>query len=547
MADGTGHSLKVHQAIARALIDNGVTTLFGLMGEGNLYLTDSFIRDFNGEYVSASNEAGAVLMGLGYSLVAGRVGVSTVTVGPAMTNTITALIQGVKSSTPLVLLAGDTALEDRDSIQSVSQRDFVIAAGAGFEQLRTPATVGQDIGTCFRRAMVERRPIVLNMPTNLQWADADYHPVRYRIPENSQMAPTGDELDNAIGIIAASRRPIILAGRGATSPDAKAAMLQLAERIAAPLATTVKAKDLFNGEDYNLGIFGTLSHPTATDTILQSDCIIAFGASLNMLTTSHGTFVKGKRVIQVNPEAPEVGKNVLVDAGLIGDPATTANLILRWLDEAEIESSQYRSEALRAKLADEVQVFDKIPVSSNGVVDFRYALWCIQKAIPAERILVTDGGRFTRHVWKTFVTPGPRTFIPTTDFGSIGLGFGYAIGAAIADKSKPVVLVIGDGGFMNGGLAEFNTAVRHSANLIVILCNDGCYGAEYLHFEKRGMDPGTSLFNWPDFAPVAVALGGRGLTVRSESDLKLAADAIAAGPGPLLIELKLDPDCMPGH
>jgi len=328
MPEETSHSLKVHQAIARALVDNGVKTLFGLMGEGNLYLIDSFIRNFDGEYVSAANESGAVLMALGYSLITGRAGVCTVTVGPAMTNTITALIQGVKSSTPMVLLCGDTALEDRDSIQSVSQRDFVVAAGAGFEQLRSPATVSQDVTTCFRRAIVERRPVVLNMPTNLQWADADYHPVRYHIPENKQMAPTGDELDNAIGIIAAAKRPIVLAGRGATSPEARTAMRRLAERIGAPVATTVKAKDLFKDEDYDLGIFGTLSHPTATDTIIESDCIIAFGASLNTLTTSHGTFLKGKRVIQVNLEAPEVGKNVPVDAGLIGDPATTADLIV---------------------------------------------------------------------------------------------------------------------------------------------------------------------------------------------------------------------------
>lgn len=547
MADGNGRVLKVHQAIARALVDNGVKTLFGLMGEGNLYLTDSFIRDFGGEYVSASNEAGAVLMSLGYSLITGRVGVSTVTVGPAVTNTITALIQGVKASTPLVLLAGDTALEDRDSIQSVSQRDFIVAAGAGFEQLRSGATVCQDIATCLRRALVERRPIVLNMPTNLQWADVDYHPVRYHIPENRQMAPTGEELDNAIGIIAAARRPIVLAGRGATSPEAKSAILRLAERIGAPVATTVKAKDLFKGEAFNLGIFGTLSHATATEAIIESDCVIAFGASLNTLTTSHGTFTKGKRVIQVNLEAPEVGKNLLVDAGLISDPVTTADLIVHWLDEAEIGSSEYRGEALAGKLAMEVQAFDPPPVSPDGFVDFRYALWTLERAIPSDRILVTDGGRFTRHIWKTFEAPSPTAFVPTTDFGSIGLGFGYAVGASIADKSKTTVLVTGDGGFMNGGLAEFSTAVRHNANLVVILCNDGCYGAEYLHFEKRGMDPSTSLFKWPDFAPVAEALGGSGIIVRSEADLAAASKAIESRDRPLLIELKLDPSRMPSH
>jgi acetolactate synthase-1/2/3 large subunit len=547
MTTETSQSLKVHQALAHSLVDNGVRTLFGLMGEGNLYLTDSFIRDYGGEYVSASHEAGAVLMGLGYSLITGRVGVSTVTVGPAMTNTITALIQGVKSSTPLLLLCGDTALEDRDSIQSVSQRDFVMAAGAGFEQLRAANTVAQDLATALRRAIVERRPVVLNMPTNLQWADTSCQPVRIRIPQNKQFVPTGEELDNAIGMIAAAKRPIVLAGRGAVSPEARTAILKFAERIEAPLATTVKAKDLFQGEAFNLGIFGTLSSDTATEAIIQSDCVIAFGASLNTLTTSHGTFVSGKRVIQVNPEATEVGKNVPVDAGLIGDPGATADLLVHWLDEAEIPGSGARTEELSRKIAGEPTSFPNGESGADGTVDFCHSMWRLDQALPVDRILVTDGGRFTRHVWKTFRTPGPGSFVPSTDFGSIGLGFGYAVGAAVADRTRPTVLVTGDGGFMNGGLAEFSTAVRHGADLVVILCNDGCYGAEWLHFHRRGMDPGVAMFQWPDFAPVAVALGGEAVTVRSEGDLVLAETAIRDRQRPLLIELKLDPSRMPGH
>ena len=543
MAADASQSLKVHQAVARALVDNGVTTLFGLMGEGNLYLTDSFIRACGGEYVSASHEAGAVLMGLGYSLVTGRLGVSTVTLGPAMTNTITALIQGVKSSTPLLLLCGDTAPEDRDSIQSVSQRDFVIAAGAGFEQLRSASTVAQDVATAIRRAIVERRPVVLNMPTNLQWGDTEYLPIRVRIPENKAFVPTGEELDNAIGIIAAAKRPIVLAGRGAIS--AKASILKFAERIDAPLATTVKGKDLFSGEDFNLGIFGTLSTAAAVDAIIESDCIIAFGASLNTLTTSHGTFLQGKRVIQVNPEATEVGKNAPVDAGLIGDPEATADLLVYWLNEAEVPGSGARTDDLKRKIAAEPRDFPTAESSAEGTVDYRHAVWRLDQALPLDRILVVDGGRFGRHVWKTFRTPGPRSFVPTTDFGSIGLGFGYAIGASIADRSRPTVLIIGDGGFMNGGLAEFNTAVRHGSDLVVILCNDSCYGAEYLHFERRGMDPSVSLLQWPDLAPVAIALGGEGVIVRCEADLDLAEAAIANRRRPLLIELKLDPSRMP--
>jgi acetolactate synthase-1/2/3 large subunit len=107
------------------------------------------------------------------------------------------------------------------------------------------------------------------------------------------------------------------------------------------------------------------------------------------------------------------------------------------------------------------------------------------------------------------------------------------------------VLVSGDGGFMLGGLTEFNTAVRHGANLIVIVVNDGGYGAEHIQFRNKDMDPSLSLFDWPDLAPVAIALGGEGITVRSSDDLPAAVQAIRDRTKPLLINVCVDPDGMP--
>src|SRR5690606_18510560 len=121
-----------------------------------------FARECGGRYVAAAHEGSAVLMALGYAQVTGKVGVATVTHGPGLTNTITALIEGVKGTTPIVLLAGDTAVTDKDNFQNVPQREHVLATGAGFEQMRAPETFAEDMATAFRRAQVERRPIVLN-------------------------------------------------------------------------------------------------------------------------------------------------------------------------------------------------------------------------------------------------------------------------------------------------------------------------------------------------------------------------------------------------
>jgi thiamine pyrophosphate-dependent acetolactate synthase large subunit-like protein len=541
--------MKVHAAIARALVDLGFDTMFGLIGDANLYMVDSFIREAGGKYISVANEVTSVLAALGYAQVSGRVGVATVTHGPALTNTLTALVEGVKATVPIVLLAGDTPVEDREHLQNINQRELIMATGAGFEQLRAPATVSEDIARVFRRAILERRPIVLNMPAEFQWLETDYKKPSFHLSEDRAVVPSSTELDNAIGIIAAAKRPIVLGGRGAMEPGAKAALLRLARRIEAPLATTLRGSGLFTGEDFNLGVCGTLATPVGVETIMEADCIIAFGASLNKYTTAMGSLFKGKRLIQVNMERSEVGKDVVPDAGLVGDPGLTADAIVRWLDEAEIAPSGFRQEELKRKIAN-FRPERKLPSQPRaGTVDMRHALRRLNDVIPADRVLVTDGGRFLYETWTVFGVEHPRSFVYTLGFGAIGLGVGEAIGAAEAAKGRTTLLVSGDGGFMLGGLTEFNSAVRARSDLIVIVCNDSSYGAEHIQFCNMNMDPSLSIFPWPDLAPVANSLGGTGLTVRTADDIEAVARAIETRDRtrPLLIDIKLDPNFVPIH
>ena len=167
-----------HEAIARALADQGVTTVFGVLGDANLYMMDSFQRQAGGHYYSACNENGAVLAANGYARTSGQLGVATVTHGPALTNTVTALAEGVRDRTPIVLLAGDMPVADKTNLQNIPQREVVLASGAGFEQVRTPQTVAEDLATAIFRAHAESRPVVLNVPVDFQWEEIEYQPVR---------------------------------------------------------------------------------------------------------------------------------------------------------------------------------------------------------------------------------------------------------------------------------------------------------------------------------------------------------------------------------
>ena len=540
----TGVVATFHAALARSLHEHGVETMFGLIGDANLYMVDSFMRACGGRFVATAHEANAVLAALGYAQVSGKTGVATVTHGPGLTNSISALIEGVKGTTPMVLVCGDTPILDRDNFQNVPQREHVLAAGAGFEQLRAPSTLAEDVAAAFRRAAVERRPVVLNVPADFMWQDVEHAHVPVFLAENRAVVPASDDLDDAVGIIAAARRPVVLAGRGATDPAAKAALVRLAERIGAPLATTLKARGLFRGEAFDLGVMGTLSTDVATETILGADCIVAFGAGLNKYTLGHGSLLTGKRLIQVNLERSEVGRGVRPDAGIVGDPALTADRMVELLDMAEIPSSGFRDEELSARLAEWRLPPDLTKERAAGTVDIRRALLAIDAAVPADRVVVQDGGRFMVEVWKAVSAPDPRSYVHTVNSAAIGHGMGEALGAARAAGGRPTLLVAGDGGFMLNGWSEFATAVREKLDLVIVVCNDGGYGAEYIQFRRKQMDPALSILHWPDFAPIAVAMGGEGVTVRSAEDLSLVAEAITQRTKPLLIDLKLDPESL---
>lgn len=537
--------MKVYEAIARGLSDLGCTELFGVLGDGCVYVIDSFRRDCKGHYVAAVHEGSAALMAQGWARVAGKVGVAAVTHGPGLTNTITALVEGAKAGTSMVLLVGDTPAIDREHAQNVDQRALVAATGAGFEPLRSPETVAEDLTRAFYRAHVEHRPIVFNMPVEFQWKEVEYQKPYLRLPETRSAIASSTDMDDAIGIIASSRLPVVIAGRGVDSPEAEAAVLRFAQRIEAPVATSVRGKGLFNDDPFHLGLSGTVSHDVATDLIGRADCLIVFGASLNKYTSAERGLTRNKRIIQINPLASELGRCTPVTVGLVGDPGLTADAMVKWLDEAEIPGSGARNDDLLQELNTYHQNAQKKLVRSTpaGTVDLYEAAFAVDQALPKDRVFVTGSGRFMFAFWSVISVPNPRSYVDGNGFSSIGIGEATAMGAAVAAGDRPTLLVTGDGGFMLSGLSELATAVAEELDLVVVVANDGSYGAEHIALTMHDMDPEISLLPSRDFARIAEAFGCKGLTVTSSAELQAAMAAVAARDRkrPLVIDVKIDP------
>ena len=542
--------MKMNDTIARLLKDLGVAQMFGVIGDVNLFIVDRFMKE-GGKYTSATTESAAVLMASGWAQVTGKTGVATVTCGPGLVNALMPIVEAVKGHVPMVIVTGDSLSKFKYHPQSASHREFVLATGAGYEAPRRIEDVPRDLVHAFQRAWAERRPIVFNFPSyDLQWEDlGEYQPPRLHAPDRSGTQLDTEALELAVGIIASSKRPIVLAGYGVVTSGQADAVLKLARRLDAPVMTTLRTKDLYRGEPNNLGVLGISGREEVTEAVGVSDCVIAFGASLHMFTTANGTLLNKKRLVMVTDERGEIGRTMAADAAILGEPGAVAERMLYWLDEAEIPSSQFASEEVvtQAVAAMAASYDAPLPASSDAPITIQEALLAVEHAVQEQRLLVTDGGRFMRQPWQLMRVQQPRHFIAGNLFGAIGTGIGYAIGAAVAERGLPTLAVVGDGGFMLGGLTEFHTAVREKLDLIVVLCNDGGYGAEYLHFTDHGMDPSLALFDWPEFSEVATAMGGQGLIVRTQADLGAMQEAIRtrAYGKPLLIDLKLDPKTMP--
>ena len=252
--------------------------------------------------------------------------------------------------------------------------------------------------------------------------------------------------------------------------------------------------------------------------------------------------MRNKRVIQVDIEPSAIGGSLHPDAALLADASLTAETILWWLNEAEIAPSGFTKEL-------DSEILTMHPIGTNktatGCINYVQSLEVLEDAFPKDRILVTDGGRFMTEVWCRISAPDPQSFIVTANFGAIGQGLQESIGAAIADPDRPVVMFTGDGGFMMGGINEFNTAVRLGLNLTVIVANDSAYGAEHIQFLDRKMDPSLTTFDWPSFAEVATSLGGVGIQVTTIEELEAALVSLDGVKVPSLVELKLDPNDVP--
>jgi thiamine pyrophosphate-dependent acetolactate synthase large subunit-like protein len=545
--------MRVAEAVGQELRRLGVECVFGVVGSGNFDVTDALDRA-GAFFVAARHECAAVCMADAYARVSGTVGVASVHQGPGFTNAMTGLTEAAKARIPLLLLAADISPTARQTNFRIDQAGLAAAVGATAERLEVAERAVADAARAYRRAARERRAVVLSMPLEIQAAEleadgeggaalptADLSPMATPVPVPPSPSPSAEEIGAVADLLAAARRPLILAGRGAVVAGAGPALQALGERAGALFLTSANGHGLFAGSPWALGISGGFAPPETVRLVSEADLWLVFGASLNPWTTRHGELVGLARVVHVDLDAGAHGRHQPADLAVVGDAAETAARLVEELDRRGHRSEGFRgagrAEAIAAG-AWRHQPYDD--ASTEEFFDPRPLTIALEDLLPAERTLVIDSGAFMGWPAMYLSVPDAAGFVFNQAFQSIGLGLGAAIGAALARPDRLTVAAVGDGGLFMA-LGELETAARLALPLLVVVYNDAAYGAEVHHFGPQGKRLDIVRFPDTDFAALARALGAEGLTVRSAGDLEGLRDWLGRRDGPLVVDAKVHP------
>jgi len=525
--------MLVSEAVGATLADLGADTVFGVVGSGNFHVTNALVAR-GARFVAARHECGAACMADGWARLAGRPGIVSVHQGPGLTNSITGITEAAKSRTPMLVLAADVAAAAVRSNFRIDVASIATAVGATPERLHSAGTAVADVTRAYRTAERERRTVVLALPLDVQAAEC----ARPVLPgrESGQIvasvvgataiapgAPQAEVVGALAAALAAAKRPVFIAGRGARIAAARADLERLAAACGALLATSAAAKGLFRGSPWDLDVSGGFASPLAAELISDADLVVGWGCALNMWTLRHGRLIgPDATVIQVDHEPSALGAHRPVDLGVLGDVMATARATASALaDEAPGQPlAGYRSAGLRERIASEIRWRD-VPYaddSDESRIDPRTLTIALDDLLPAERIVAVDSGNFMGYPSMYLSVPDADGFCFTQAYQSIGLGLASAIGSAIARPDRLTVAALGDGGALMG-ISELETVVRLGLPMIIVIYDDEAYGAEVHHFGPDGYPLDVVRFPPVDIAAIGRGFGCEAVTVRQPAGL----------------------------
>ena len=537
--------MKVYEALAAAFAAEGTTDVFGMMGDANMHWMNALASRGTRLY-EVRHEGAGLSMAHGYARASGRPGVVTTTSGPGTAQLATSMIVASRARIPLVAFCGETPLGDTSAVQYLDQRRFAAAIECEFLQVTKAESAAEVVQRAFYVARTQSRPVMISAPFDVQLQefedDMPYVPST-ELLRTPKLLPHPTQIQQACEIIGASKRVVIVAGRGARNADAGEQVLALQRRTGALLATTLQAKNWLSAEtEYHVGIAGLFGSRLAMELLQEADCVVSVGASLNHYTIESGYLFPEAKFIQIDT-APHLvmGNGQVADCYMQADAVTALDALTGALGVRGIEVEGFHTPEVHSRLT--APLIDPAEFRSEpGLLDPREAISVLDAELPGEIGLVLGSGHQTD--FGTMLFQRSREITSNYGmFGAIGQAPLLTIGTVVANGGKPTFVVEGDASFLMH-LSEFETACRYGLPVLVVVMNDQALGAEYHKAKAKGLDPELAVIPTPELGTVGQALGGGGAQFVGCADCRAALAEYVRNPRPTVIDVRITRDVL---
>ncbi|MBN1574507.1 MAG: thiamine pyrophosphate-binding protein [Deltaproteobacteria bacterium] len=536
------------ELVVRALEKKGVKYIFTLSG-GHIAPIYQHLMDSDIKLVDTRHEQAAVFMADAYARLTGEVGVALVTAGPGFTNALTGVANARMAGSPVLLISGRIGLrmEERLDLQEIAQREVIDPIVKWSKLVTKPARIPEFIDLAMKTAISSSPgPTFIDLPVDVQGETVPLSTVKF-LDSPFPMRAGGDpkSIAEAAKIIEKSERPIVIAGSGAVFSNADKSVLDFVEASGIPIFTLSMGRGIVL-EDHPLS-FGpaVIIRPGAAGSaITRTDCVIFLGTRINLYTMYGALFPPNAKIIHVNIDPVEIGRNRDVSVGIMGDVGIVSDQLKEalagkvkadrfspWVEELKKEE-EFSIDSVKGDITS-----DKVPIHPQRLMKE------IDEFLGSEGIVTADGGDTQTWIGMMRKSYGARRYLESGMFGCLGVGIPFAVTAKLLNPKEKVVCATGDGS-LGFNFMEINTAMRFNLPIVIVVSNDLGWGM-IRHSQSLKFGPGKNIateLGDIDYHKMVEAMGGYAERVTKPEEIKPALKRAFDSGKVSLINVMTDPD-----
>jgi len=542
------------QAAVEALKAEGTSHVFGLIGSATMEMFDALYDAPDIRFIGVHDERTGTHMADAFARMSGQAGVVLAGQnGPGATNLVTGLAQAKAAYSPVVSIAGALASghKYRDAFQEVDQDALFKPVTKKTWTATSTDRVPEMMREAFREALAPRQgPVQLNLPRDVLAGQAEFEalqtPDQYRPYSPPAGAP--DAITRAVALLSDAAQPVIIAGGGIKTTGAADRCMALAEALNCPVVTSPGHGDAVPfGHPLNAGQMGPRGNAVASRLVKEADVILALGTRIGFNATfyTYDNINKDSKIIHVEQEPTAIGRYFPIELGIMGDAPSVADQMrveaerLGARNTAEAWTKAFQAErATFLKQRDADAQIDAMPIHPTGLFK------TLRDVMPQDAAVTMDAGTLCLQATDALNYHHPKSLFTPLDFGLVGFSFAAGLGIKLAASERPVISLMGDGGF-GMTVSELSTAVDHGINTVTVVMNNGCWGAEKAYqkdfFGQRYIGADISS---PPFDKLAELYGAKGYRAETLDQMAQAIeDALTCGK-PAVIDTMVDPEAL---